>query len=71
MENPNVHPGTLPCGCRPGYYLCMEAEDLWREAGRAYDRTKHYEHGTDEEKQAWREYIGARTQYDMHFEGVE
>ena len=54
--NPDVHPGTLSCGCRRGHYLCPEGDRLWHEVGRAYDSRDHDAYNT------------ALAEYERHYE---
>ena len=48
-----------PCGCKPGYYLCPEAEKLWRES------IMFSKNGN------WKAYEVKRREYDWHYKGQE
>jgi len=57
----------LVCGCVIGYFLCPEAEQLWRDAMRMYEELKR--RGTLKEE--WHKYEEARARYDQHFQEQE
>lgn len=48
-----------PCGCRPGFFLCKEAERLWRES-------MAYGHEGD-----WEMYDIKGGEYDEHYRSQE
>jgi len=48
-----------PCGCRPGEFLCKEAEKLWRES------IEFSKEGN------WKAYEVKRREYDWHYKGQE
>jgi len=49
----------LSCGCKRGYFLCPEAERLWRDYNSAY-------YAKD-----WKRYEELRQEYKKHFEEAE
>ena len=51
---------VLGCGCIPGYFLCAEAEALWRQIGMAYQR---YRLGEG----SWMDCCEVRNWYNEHY----
>ena len=52
------------CGCRPGWFMCPEAEQLWRKVGDAYNSAQ-YARGT------WDAYKAAQQAYYDHYKELE
>lgn len=53
----------LPCGCRPGFFLCPKAEALWAAANAAYKAWS-----AERTFKAWGEYELALERYHAHNE---
>ena len=54
----------MSCSCRPGYFMCPEAEHLWKTVGDQYWRAQN-DQGT------WREYDQALQDYYRHYNELE
>jgi hypothetical protein len=55
----NQRVSEMRCGCRPGHFLCLEAERLWSEVNRTYVLAKT--------SGDWKSYDRARVAYSRHY----